>query len=383
MKKHVAAILCILIVSAPALAHVKWFAKMANCANTPLIPSTIFASTSFLWLSMATLAVIALVFRIDNKLARWQVGSLSPIHKILGTDLQSLIIRIGTSAYFILLALYFQDTAIILTPELKTSAEWIPYLQLFIGITILSRTTSFIGAAGIATLYVYAVSIYGWFHLLDYVFFLGIAVYLALDASSSRGNGRVALAVLRVATGCSFLWVGVEKWTYPDWTYEILAFQLKDILMGFTPQFFVMAAGFVEFCLAFLLIYGRMSSQVAAAVLALMLVAAMPAVGPVDAIGHLPIVAVLIVLAGSTSTVPSWSDPHSRAGQAKRVMLFAAAVPGMTGAYYLAHDLAYARADAADWAAISGVVLLASLLTYTQLIAILSRLLGVRSRAKS
>lgn len=382
MKNKTAAIFFFLAACAPASAHVKWFAKMANCANTPLVPHEIFSKISFLLLGIAASVAIGLVFAIDEKLSRAKhnIGSLS--NRILGRNIQSQIIRFAVSIYFLLLPFYYKSAPIILTPELKTNADWIPYLQLCIGLMVLSRRATFVAVSGIVMLYGYAVAVYGWYHLLDYVFFFGIAAFLAADARPGLGDPKFALAVLRVATGLSFLWVSVEKWSYPEWTYEILAFQLKDVLMGFRPEFFVMAAGFVEFCLAFLLIYGRASSQVSAAFLALLLVTAMPAVGPVDAIGHLPLVAVLILLAGTKSTVPAGSGTGQKLPSAKRVILFVAAIPGMTAAYYLAHELAYDGSGTADWAAISAFGLLAYLLFSALASVIRSRRASGRSDAK-
>jgi hypothetical protein len=129
--------------------------------------------------------------------------------------------------------------------------------------------------------------------------------------------------------------------------------------MGFKPEFFVIAAGFVEFCLAFTLMAGRLSSRVAAGVLLAIMVLAMPLVGVVDAIGHLPLVIVLVLLAGTRNTI-SWMNGKERAGtRANLLVVFRASsleltaycvsVLGLTAAYYLIHELAYKGPGMTAW----------------------------------
>jgi hypothetical protein len=146
--------------------------------------------------------------------------------------------------------------------------------------------------------------------------------------------------LLRLLVGTSFLWVGIEKWLYPDWTADVLLHHLPMLLMGFEPGFFVMAAGFVEVALAFLLVFGRLSSQVAAAVLLSLVCSAIPLAGVVDAIGHLPMIAALLILATTRNRLPEQVQELVAARPTDLSGTFVITVTGLTGLYFLTHQLA-------------------------------------------
>ena len=67
----------------------------------------------------------------------------------------------------------------ILTPELHTRESWIFTIQFISAFCVAWRRTCVISALGLCILYGYALTQYGLFHMLDYVYFLGIAVFLA------------------------------------------------------------------------------------------------------------------------------------------------------------------------------------------------------------
>jgi hypothetical protein len=151
----------------------------------------------------------------------------------------------------------------------------------------------------------------------------------------------------------------VEKWLYPSWTLELLQSDLHVLLAtGLSPKLIVMGAGFVEFCLAFVLIFGRLASQIAAAVLLLVMISAIPVVGMVDFVGHLPILVILLILAatrnviGRVAPAPGWSDLDVG-------FTFIVSVPGFIAAYYLSHEIAYGALASVKWTEglVAGVLL--------------------------
>ncbi len=346
----------------PGNAHVKWFSKMANCVTSPLTPLDTMYSPLFIGVGFAALAAMLIVTRID-----WRISHGNGIATRHATRLErhiteyvSPLVRFGLAAYFVLIATFFRDSPIILTPDLKTSAAWVPIVQILIAIIVMSRRTSGVAALFIVVLYAYAVNCYGWFHMFDYQYFLGIAAYLVVDCLYGQSKKTLALTILRLSIGISFLWVGVEKWAYPSWTHELLQQDLKGILMGFNPGFVVMGAGYVEFCLAFLLIFGRLSSQVAPAVLLLLMLSAIPVVGVVDAIGHLPILIVLMILATTRNRIGHF-PPGITWSESNPVISFMIGVPGFVGLYYFTHELAYGglqNTDLATWLAAALFVVL-------------------------
>jgi hypothetical protein len=339
--------------SIPAQAHVKWFSKMADCGTSPITTLNIFSSPLFVGLSIAAAVAMTALVIADGRISRGDnlaVRSAARLDRA-AADWMMPFLRLGIAAYFAGIVIYFSAAPIILTAELKTDAAWVPVLQLGIAATVLMRRGALLAALGIVILFAHAIQRYGLFHMLDYPFFLGLAAVLGIGQVWGHDKRQLAFAILRVTMGVSLLWCGVEKWLYPDWTYELLRADLKGLLMtGLSPKLIVMGAGFVEFCLAFILIFGRLASQVAAAVLLAVMMSAIPVVGMVDALGHLPILVVLLILAMTQNPIACHaSAPGKRGNDVGAAISFMVSVPGFIGAYYLSHELAYDALDQANW----------------------------------
>ena len=171
-----------------------------------------------------------------------------------------------------------------------------------------------LSAAGIAIIFGIAVWEYGVFHLADYPIFLGIAVYLALtglqrDLFGVQRARRRALERRR-----HLMWASIEKWAYPEWSYPLFVTH-PEMTMGFSPDFFMRAAGAVEFALAFSLMWTPLVRRIGAIMLAAMFVSAVFEFGKVDLIGHSLIVVVLLAIvadnraAGLTVPRHQWLIP--------------------------------------------------------------------------
>lgn len=364
LKPKLAMLFVGLIASLPAYAHVKWFSKMADCTTAPITTLEIVASPLFWGIGMLAFAVIFASAAVDSRLSRgdnlatrWAAWLDRQAAQLLAP-----LLRIGTALYFIGIVSYFSETPIILTAELKTAAAWVPVLQLAIAAAAMSRRGAALSALGIVVLYAYAVSQYGVFHMLDYPFFLGLAAFLSLDALYGRTAHVQALALLRLTVGFSLIWCGVEKWLYPAWTYELLQSDLRGLLQtGLSPSVIIMGAGFVEFCLAFVLIFGKLASQIAAAVLFAVMTSAIPLVGMIDLIGHLPILIVLIILAATRNPIVCHAPTAGR-DELDLAISFVVSVPGFVGAYYLSHEIAYRAVSQLNWTEMGLAGLLVALL---------------------
>ena len=182
---------------------------------------------------------------------------------------------------------------ILLTPELKTDSIWIGVLQLAIAAGMLSRRTMPLSALGIFALFDIAVWNYGGFHLADYPVFLGVAAYVALAGGQTNFFGARPIDVLRYAASITLMWAAIEKWAYPQWSYPLLI-QHPEMTLGFAPDFYMRAAGAIEFALAFSLLWTPLVRRVAAIMLTAMFVSAVFAFGKIDLIGHSLIVVALL-----------------------------------------------------------------------------------------
>ena len=163
-----------------------------------------------------------------------------------------------------------------------------------------------LAAAGIVFLYAYAPIQYGLFHLMDYPIFLGSAGYFAmvgLERTRWSVHRWTSCAMRRAVT---LMWASVEKWGYPQWTYPLFVTH-PEMAMGFDVAFYMKAAGVVEFSLAFALIGTPLMRRTAAIILASMFVAAVLEFGKIDAIGHSPIIIVMLAIAADNAPGPSHS----------------------------------------------------------------------------
>jgi hypothetical protein len=91
------------------------------------------------------------------------------------------------------------------------------------------------------------------------------------------------------------MWPSMEKFLYPGWVAPILT-EHPELTLGFDVGTVITAAGVVEFGLAFGLFWTPLVRRFAAAGLAMLLFAATFDFGKVDGIGHLMIIALLLLV---------------------------------------------------------------------------------------
>jgi hypothetical protein len=325
-----------MLLACPALAsaHVKWFARF-DLQGEPRSPFEVMTSPSFLALALAAALALGLGGALDAWLTRRARAGV-------GVDLGDRAVaamRFGLAACFVASILFFRDAPVILTPDLHTASAWTVLVQWGI---VVAAVTGFlrVAAAGVGVLFVQAVADYGPFHLMDYTVFVGIAAFLLLAGGGERSRTR-GLVLLRLSLGFTLMWGGIEKWLYPEWTYPLLCGSGKALLMGLSPDFFMQAAGFVEFCLAFVAVVGATAARVACALLALLMTAAIPMFGGVDAVGHAPFLLVLAVLAASRNPLADRFGDAAPVRQALQWAAAFAAVLGILPAFYFAAHRAF------------------------------------------
>jgi hypothetical protein len=91
------------------------------------------------------------------------------------------------------------------------------------------------------------------------------------------------------------MWPSMEKFLYPSWIAPILA-EHPELTLGLDVSTVITAAGVVEFGLAFALFWTPLVRRFAAAALALLLFSATFDFGKMDGIGHLMIIALLLLV---------------------------------------------------------------------------------------
>ena len=333
------------LVSPPVCAHVKWFVGY-DITQPPLPIGQVLSGTFVSYLLVST-ALIYLFFLVDRYL--YKKGFLAAIDQRLRMfDALSIrIMRISASVFFVALWLWYLSGAqsFYLTPELKTAASGIPWLHLMLGLCALLPLTTPLTGLGIFVLYALAANDYGWYHLIDYLIFLGIG-YFFLVSNIRRGQWRKSgFIVLFASTGLTLIWAAVEKFGYPQWTYPLLE-NNPGMLMGMSPYSYMVLAGFVEFNMAFILLGAvSVAGRLVALGLQAVFMLAILKFGLIDAVGHLMIIATLFVLVvrGPTSAREMlvlrdkavWTEAYFMTG------LYFLALVMIFILYYSLHHLAY------------------------------------------
>ena len=275
-----------------AFAHVKWFAPY-DVPSAPIGLEEVFGPT------FAELGVLAiLLLWLGCSFERTGVGQVMQraVDLVFGDlrDRTETLVRGGVAVFFAGACL---TGGMILTPELRTATPATGLLQAAIAIGVFWRVTMVFSGVGILILFAQGIADYGAFHMMDYPIFLGAAGYLIL-----RGLGRDTVFgfrtvdVLRWGAAITLMWASVEKWAYPEWSYPLLRSH-TTLTVGLDPKFYMVAAGMVEFALAFALTWTLLVRRVAAVVLIAMFVSAIIEFGRIDALGHLLIIVILLVIA--------------------------------------------------------------------------------------
>jgi hypothetical protein len=309
-----------------AEAHVKWFCAYDVAGDPKGLENVLCPDFEYL-VGLSVLALMSgCLFEGTNIGAAMQRAIdrvTAPVR-----DRTELLFRAGTAFFFISI---WAVGGVLLTPELKTSSPLIGAIQLGIAAGMLSRRTMPLSALGIAVIYAVAIWNYGIFHLADYPIFLGVAAYLALTGLQRDFFGVKAIDIVRWAAGITLMWASVEKWAYPEWTYPLLV-QHPGMTLGFDADFYMRAAGAVEFALAFSLMWTPLVRRVGAIMLTPMFVGAVFTFGKIDLIGHTLIVVVLLAIIG---------DDRGNRGLVRYPYLmpvgYAAALAVFLASYYLAH----------------------------------------------
>ncbi len=276
--------------------HVKWFVE--HDVSKPPLPIGEVLDGTFVKMFLVSVAGIYLFFLADRYI--FKRGILAEFDKRLKRfdDLASLIMRVSAGIFFFSLFVWYTvyGSTFYLTPELTTQAKWVAWLHLAMAVSLVFRQGAVFAGVGIFILFAAALGDFGLFHMLDYLIFPGIGVFLV---TSSIRNGewlRAGFITLFACAGLTLIWASVEKFGYAAWTYPLLE-QTPSLTMGLDPRTFMKLSGFIEFNVTFILlgavsVIGRLISLGMMSIFVL----AVFEFGMVDAIGHLMIVAILFVL---------------------------------------------------------------------------------------
>jgi hypothetical protein len=313
-----------------ASAHVKWFCAY-DVAGQPVGLENVLCPDFEMLTGVSILALMTGSVLDGTPLGTAMLEALNRATAWIRNNVE-IIARAACAAFFIAI---WGMGGVLLTPELKTDSTLVGAIQLGIAAGMLSRRTMPLSALGIFVLYGIAIDTYGLFHMADYPVFLGFAVFLALTGLQTNLFGARPIDILRWTAGITLMWASIEKWAYPEWSYPLFIVH-PTMSLGFTPDFYMRAAGAVEFALAFSLVWTPLVRRIGAIMLAAMFISACFPFGKIDMIGHsLIIVALFAIIADDARTKVSWRlswwIPFA----------YASSLALFLGAYYYAHMALY------------------------------------------
>jgi hypothetical protein len=281
------------LVCLPAHAHVKWFAPYAVGASPQPVGLTL--TNTWFWTGVALVLFFFLLARLiersdaGEKILRGLDRASNPLWGRLDD-----FVRLVIAAFFVAI---FTVGGTYLTPEMHTRHEWVPWLQLLIAALIFSRRTQPLAAAGIIVLWLLALRDYGLFHLLDYLALcVGVAGYLALEASARPQWRERRFEVLRWGIAIALMWSSVEKFAYPDWFYPVIE-ERPYLTFVMSRDTFIPMAGVAEFTLGFGLIWTPLVRRFSAIALFVIFMVAVYPFGRIDLIGHALILVTMVAVA--------------------------------------------------------------------------------------
>jgi len=282
------ALLVSVLLPQAASAHVKWFCAF-DVAGQPVGLENVLCPDFEMLFGLSVIGLMGGCLLEGTPVGDAMMRALDRVTAFIRANTE-MMFRAGCAFFFVAI---WGLGGVLLTPELKTSSTLVGAIQLGIAAGMLSRRTMPFSALGIAVIFSIGVWNYGVFHLADYPVFLGVAAFLALTGLQRDFFGFRPIDVVRWTAGVTLMWASIEKWAYPEWSYPLLL-QHPEMTLGFSVEFFMRAAGAIEFALAFALLWTPLVRRIGAIVLAAMFISAVFQFGKIDLIGHTLIVVVLL-----------------------------------------------------------------------------------------
>lgn len=292
--RSIALLLTCLLWSEGALAHVKWFVEFDLSEAPRSLLSFQEAGYSPLLLLGLALFGVALAGWLDNGWYYYSGHSLGgrSDHTRELDDRVLTIARIGAGVFGVMLWL---KGDVILAPELRAEAGFLPWLHVLLAFAVLFRSTLFLAGLSLLTLFGYGVAQYGLFHMLDYTLVVGMGLFLLMSYQALWFAWEKRFHVLYFSLVFSFLWSAVEKIAYPQWSQAFLE-QYPSFTLGFEADFYILAAALVEFTLFFLLLASHKGVVLLAVLANLLLITGSFYLGKDAAVGYFLSNAVLVMV---------------------------------------------------------------------------------------
>lgn len=261
-----------------AMAHVKWFSDY-SFQQPPLELSAL--NTPYFWglllLSVVSLPLFTWIDRWGEKSAVYQrFDGFLDQYSVNGP----LIMRVAMGA--VLLMSWQGDSYV--APEIMIPHPFWGWFQFLLALFLLFPKTTPITGAGVVFLWILGVMNNGLFHMLDYIVYPAVGLYMIFTYMKNPRIKNLDLPVLYSGLGFSLCWVAFEKMIYPYWGLEVLA-SAPALTMGLPHDFFLISCAFIEFTLGYLLIICLLQRPLAA-IITLVFFITTSFFGKTEVVGH-------------------------------------------------------------------------------------------------
>lgn len=301
---HLKALLLLLLVPAPALAHVKWFVPTGHAAPPELATFAFTEPAVQVWLVLALLLIGASLW-LDARLPKLA----QPRGRLRSLAIGSLQVLTGLS---LLLSTW---SGSVIAPHI-TGSDWTMLLLLalqgFSGVLLLLPGMAWYGALCLAALHASLLLRAGPLTALEYLNVLAIAGFLLLHhypQAQRRAHLQAwAIPVLRIGTGVALVTLAFsEKLLRPDYAEDFVDTYMWNFMynLGFesySDRLFVLSAGTMEAVLGTILILGTTTRLNILVISGFMLTSNLTFLvqdnlqeALTEIIGHLPIIAIAII----------------------------------------------------------------------------------------
>lgn len=287
-------------------AHVKWFTNLSPEKE----PIEQILSKEFLLISVLTAILLAILSQLIPKIT--SIATVKKIDEKLDQFrvYSRYILKYGTALAFILQVL--NET--MFAPEFSIHHSWETILMWSIIVLLLipHHIATKIAGAIMLFLFCYIWRNNGWFHMLDYGFYLAIIGVFFVGKTPIESKG---FPFLYLGTGLSLCWVAVEKWVYPVMTIDIIHHHQVPTF-GFPADTFVVLSAFIEFVVGYLLVVGILN-RLLAVVVTILFILTTTIFGYTEVVGHgiIHIVLIIFIIEGVSFYDPPISIHKTKVDQ--------------------------------------------------------------------
>ncbi len=291
--------------SQAASAHLKWFT-----AGGPPIDLGAYYS-AYIYEIAVGVACCGALFAVAVWLNRHLVVDFHPSAAMKKYIIRIFSILIGLSLLF---ASYSESILAVHYIVSNRVLVVLQYAQAIVGFMLIFNLFPRIAASFIIVIYLVLATQFGMLEVLDYVNFIGIALFLVLLHSDDEKQQALAVPAIRTITGLTLVVLAFsEKLLNPDLGLRFLEVNDWNFMHGlgftaFSNELFILSAGFVELLIGLVFIFGLLTRTNTLVLVAFMVTSNVTFMiqsnhgeALTELAGHMPILAIALILLMSGS----------------------------------------------------------------------------------